>query len=80
MQTIIGFFKCFLINEYFYPVQCRENKNMTAEVKHMLDRLGNGGRSIHYLDKQRRHLEAESAIEQKENSVLHAQLLLAQTK
>ena len=53
---------------------------MTAEVKHMLDRVGNGGRSIHSLDKQRRHLEAESGIEQKENSVLHAQLLLAQTK
>ena len=46
----------------------------------MLDRLGNGGRSIHSLDQQRRHLQAESGIEQKENSVLHAQLLLAQTK
>ena len=31
-------------------------------------------------NKQRRHLEAEGAIEQKENSVLHVQLLLAQTK
>ena len=53
---------------------------MTAKVKHMLDRIGNGGRSIHSLDKQRRHLEAESGIEQKESSVLHAQLLLAQIK
>merc|ERR1719338_78305 len=45
----------------------RENKNL-------LDQLGEGGRSIHDLDKQRRRLE------QKENEVLRAQLELGQVK
>jgi len=58
----------------------------------LLDQLGDGGRSIHELDKQRRRLEvekeelqgaleeAESALEQEENKVLRAQLELSQTK
>merc|ERR1712223_144714 len=37
----------------------RENKNLADEVKDLLDQLGDGGRSIHELDKQRRRLEAE---------------------
>ena len=36
----------------------RENKNLADEVKDLLDQLGDGGRSIHELDKQRRRLEA----------------------
>ena len=32
----------------------RENKNLADEVKDLLDQLGDGGRSIHELDKQRR--------------------------
>jgi len=70
----------------------RENKNLADEVKDLLDQLGDGGRSIHELDKQRRRLElekeelqaaleeAEGALEQEENKVLRAQLELAQTK
>merc|ERR1719431_1043605 len=70
----------------------RENKNLADEIKDLLDQLGDGGRSIHELDKQRRRLEvekeelqaaleeAESALEQEENKVLGAQLELAQVK
>merc|ERR1719209_2695543 len=70
----------------------RENKNLADEIKDLLDQLGDGGRSIHELDKQRRRLEvekeelqaaleeAESALEQEENKVLRAQLELAQAK
>ena len=70
----------------------RENKNLADEIKDLLDQLGDGGRSIHELDKQRRRLEvekeelqaaleeAEGALEQEENKVLRAQLELAQTK
>merc|ERR1711936_1200238 len=70
----------------------RENKNLADEIKDLLDQLGEGGRSIHDLDKQRRRLEvekeelqgaleeAEGALEQEENKVLRAQLELAQVK
>merc|ERR1719495_3106465 len=37
----------------------RENKNLADEIKDLLDQLGDGGRSIHDLDKQRRRLEVE---------------------
>ena len=30
----------------------RENKNLAEEIKDLLDQLGEGGRSIHELDKQ----------------------------
>merc|ERR1719260_399200 len=70
----------------------RENKNLADEIKDLLDQLGDGGRSIHELDKQRRRLEvekeelqaaleeAEAALEMEENKVLRAQLELAQVK
>merc|ERR1711915_716353 len=57
----------------------RENKNLADEIKDLLDQLGEGGRSIHDLDKQRRRLEqekeelqgalevAEGTLEQEEN-------------
>ena len=35
----------------------RENKNLGDEIKDLLDQLGEGGRSIHELDKQRRRLQ-----------------------
>ena len=38
----------------------RENKNLADEVKGLLDQLGDGGRSIHELDKQRRRLEVKN--------------------
>ena len=37
----------------------RENKNLADEIRDLLDQLGDGGRSIHELDKQRRRLEVE---------------------
>jgi len=70
----------------------RENKNLADEIKDLLDQLGDGGRSIHELDKQRRRLEvekeelqaaleeAESALEQEENKVLRSQLELGQVR
>merc|ERR1712154_554686 len=70
----------------------RENKNLADEIKDLLDQLGDGGRSIHELDKQRRRLEvekeelqaaleeAESTLEQEENKVLRAQLELGQVR
>merc|ERR1712061_602967 len=70
----------------------RENKNLADEIKDLLDKLGDGGRSIHELDKQRRGLEnekeelqnaleeAEAALEQEENRVLRAQLELGQVR
>merc|ERR1712242_184462 len=70
----------------------RENKNLADEIKDLLDQLGDGGRSIHELDKQRRRLEvekeelqaaleeAEAAVEQEENKVLRAQLELGQVR
>merc|ERR1712008_516255 len=73
-------------------VSKRENKNLAEEIKDLLDQLGDGGRSIHELDKQRRRLEiekdelqtaleeAEAALEQEENRVLRAQLELGQVR
>merc|ERR1711863_84415 len=70
----------------------RENKNLADEIKDLLDQLGDGGRSIHELDKQRRRLEvekeelqaaleeAEAALEQEENKVLRATLELGQVR
>ena len=37
----------------------RENKNLGDEIKDLLDQLGEGGRSIHELDKQRRRLQVQ---------------------
>merc|ERR1711988_404098 len=66
--------------------------NLADEIKDLLDQLGDGGRSIHELDKQRRRLEvekeelqsaleeAEGALEQEENKVLRSQLELGQIK
>ena len=70
----------------------RENKNLADEIRDLLDQLGDGGRSIHELDKQRRRLEvekeelqaaleeAEGALEAEENKVLRAQLELGQVR
>merc|ERR1719216_742817 len=70
----------------------RENKNLADEIKDLLDQLGDGGRSIHELDKQRRRMEsekeelqsaleeAEGSLEAEENKVLRAQLELGQVR
>jgi len=79
------------VNEQLDIVK-RENKNLADEIKDLLDQLGDGGRSIHELDKQRRRLEvekeelqaaleeAEGALEAEENKVLRAQLELGQVR
>merc|ERR1711902_207954 len=68
------------------------NKNLADEIKDLLDQLGEGGRSIHDLDKQRRRLEqekeelqaaleeAEATLEMEENKVLRSQLELSQVR
>merc|ERR1719493_494868 len=63
----------------------RENKNLADEIRDLLDQLGDGGRSIHELDKQRRRLEVEKeelqgALEEEENKVLRASLELGQVR
>merc|ERR1712008_415736 len=52
----------------------RENKNLSDEIKDLMDQLGEGGRSIHELDKQRRRLQVEkdelqSALEEAESAL-----------
>merc|ERR1712152_49110 len=66
----------------------KENKNLSNEIKDIMDQIGEGGRSIHEIDKIRKRLEAEKmeleaalseaegALEQEENKVLRAQLEL----
>merc|ERR1712200_397020 len=70
----------------------RENKNLADAIKDLLEQLGDGGRSIHELDKQRRRLEvekeelqaaledAEGSLEAEENKVLRASLELGQVR
>merc|ERR1712098_836908 len=70
----------------------RENKNLSNEIKDIMDQIGEGGRTIHEIDKIRKRLEneklelqaaleeAEGALEQEENKVLRSQLELSQVK
>merc|ERR1712173_305993 len=70
----------------------RENKNLSNEIKDIMDQIGEGGRNIHEIDKIRKRLEneklelqaaleeAEGALEQEENKVLRSQLELSQVK
>merc|ERR1711913_123479 len=70
----------------------RENKSLSTEIKDILDQIGEGGRTIHEIDKIRKRLEneklelqaaleeAESALEMEENKVLRSQLELSQVK
>ena len=37
----------------------RENKTLTGEVKDLTERLGEGGKSTHDLEKAKKRLEAE---------------------
>ena len=43
----------------------RENKNLADEIKDLLYQLGEGGRSIHELDKQRRRLQVNFLCKEK---------------
>lgn len=70
----------------------RENKNLSDEIKDLLDQIGEGGRSLHDIQKAKRRLEtekdelssaleeAEAALEQEENKTLKAHLELSQIK
>merc|ERR1711962_840421 len=70
----------------------RENKNLSNEIKDIMDQISEGGRTIHEIDKIRKRLEgeklelqsaledAEGCLEQEENKVLRAQLELTQVK
>merc|ERR1712142_831418 len=60
----------------------RENKNLSDEIKDLMDQIGEGGRSMHEVAKNAKRLEiekeelqaaleeAEAALEQEENKVL----------
>merc|ERR1711962_1251495 len=70
----------------------RENKNLSNEIKDIMDQISEGGRTIHEIDKIRKRLEgeklelqsaledAEGCLEQEENKVLRAQFELTQVK
>merc|ERR1711931_112181 len=67
----------------------RENKNLSDEIHDLTDQLGEGGRSVHEIEKVRKRLEmekeelqsaleeAESALEAEEGKVIRAQLEIA---
>ena len=83
-------FFCLSIEQYF--LFRRENKNLSNEIKDIMDQISEGGRSIHEIDKICKRLdaekmeleaalsEAEGALEQEENKVLRAQLELTQVR
>ena len=64
----------------------RENKNLADEIKDLMDQLGNGGKSVHEIQKTLKRVEIEKAelqaaleeaegfLEQQEAKVLNAQL------
>merc|ERR1719323_516489 len=70
----------------------KENKLLSNEIKDIMDQIGEGGRTIHEIDKIRKRLEAEKmeleaalseaegALEQEENKVLRSQLELTQVR
>jgi len=70
----------------------KENKNLSLEIKDIMEQIGEGGRTIHEIDKVRKRLEneklelqaaleeAECVLEQEENKVLRSQLELTQVK
>ena len=52
----------------------RENKSLATEIQDLTDQLGEGGRSVHDIEKARRKLEQEkaelqSALEEAEHTV-----------
>lgn len=70
----------------------RENKNISQELKDITDQLGEGGKSVHELQKIRRRLElekeelaqaledAEAALEAEESKLLRAQVETTQLR
>ncbi|XP_042247521.1 myosin-16-like [Thunnus maccoyii] len=70
----------------------KENKTLSEEIKELVDQLGEGGRSVHELQKARKKLEvekeelqlaleeAEASLEVEEGKLVRVQLELAQVK
>ena len=70
----------------------RENKNLSQEIRDLMDQLGEGGRSVHEMQKIIRRLEiekeelqhaldeAEAALEAEESKVLRAQVEVSQIR
>merc|ERR1711937_808703 len=70
----------------------RENKNLQEEIADLTDQLGEGGKSIHELEKSKRSLEqernellaaleeAEAAVETEESKCLRLSVEMAQNK
>ncbi|XP_038551249.1 myosin-16-like [Micropterus salmoides] len=70
----------------------KENKILSEEIKELVDQLGEGGRSVHELQKAKKKLEvekeelhlaleeAESSLEVEEGKLVRVQLELAQVK
>ncbi|XP_067089110.1 myosin-16-like [Osmerus mordax] len=70
----------------------KDNKTLSEEIKELVDQLGEGGRSVHELQKSRKKLEVEkeelqqaleeteAALEVEEGKLVRVQLELAQVK
>ncbi|TKS91616.1 Myosin-16 [Collichthys lucidus] len=70
----------------------KENKALSEEIKELVDQLGEGGRSVHELQKAKKKLEvekeelqlameeAEASLEVEEGKLVRVQLELAQVK
>ncbi|XP_073350991.1 myosin-16-like [Pagrus major] len=70
----------------------KENKTLSEEIKELVDQLGEGGRSVHELQKARKKLEVEkeelqlaleeteASLEVEEGRLVRVQLELAQVK
>uniref|UniRef100_A0A8C6Y7E2 Myosin heavy chain 16 n=1 Tax=Naja naja TaxID=35670 RepID=A0A8C6Y7E2_NAJNA len=70
----------------------KDNKTLQEEIKDLIDQLGEGGRSVHELQKMKKKLEiekdelqvaleeAESSLEVEESKLIRIQLELAQVK
>ncbi|XP_078125300.1 myosin-16-like [Sander vitreus] len=70
----------------------KENKTLSEEIKELVDQLGEGGRSVHELQKAKKKLEVEkeelqlaldeteAALEGEEGKLVRVQLELAQVK
>lgn len=54
----------------------RENKNLSLEIKDLLEQIGDGGRSLHEVEKQCRRLEEEK--EELANALDEAEAALEQ--
>ncbi|XP_034567845.1 myosin heavy chain, fast skeletal muscle-like [Notolabrus celidotus] len=70
----------------------RENKNLQQEISDLTEQLGESGKTIHELEKFKKHVEtekfdmqtsleeAEATLEQEESKILRAQMELNQVK